>query len=486
MPDTDSSTKVYSKNDDATAPEDRVPLSQKVAYGIGSVPDLWGTWLYPGLVNQVFNIYLHVSPALISTALMVNRLADGVTDPLFGWMSDNTRTRFGRRRPYLLIFSILGGLFLPLLFLVSPHWSEMTYFWFILISSTLYISIMSGYSTPFNSLGAELTPDYHERTSVMAIRQALQRPFEIALFFGAAFTTLSWFNDPESGEPNLLLGAQVYCAILGALMIGAGLVTFFGTRERYYEKVVAHRQDKVPILDAFGMTLTCRPFRSQLAMAFAYGMGTSMVGTLGYYATVYYVCRGDVARGAWWNFIMGWSNMGLGLAGIAVFAFIARRQGKRHAMFCMQAFAILVFIGTWWLYDPERPWLQPLASGFIAFTGAGFWMLWSSMGADVIDYDELENGKRREGAFKACESWIMKVGMAIGVGASGYILSGTGFDAAREGEQTARALFNIRLYLAVIPVGGLLLAMWALSRFGLTQERMAGIRAQLEARRGRV
>src|SRR5690606_9601558 len=108
--------------------------------------------------------------------------------------------------------------------------------------------------------------------------------------------------------------------------------------------------------------LRCRPFRAQLAMALAYGMGTSMVGTLGYYATVYYVCGGDVALGSKWNLAMGISGMLLGLAGIPIYVAIARRVGKRHAMMAVQISAIGVFIGTWWLYNPAVPWLQVFAS----------------------------------------------------------------------------------------------------------------------------
>jgi GPH family glycoside/pentoside/hexuronide:cation symporter len=221
-------------------------------------------------------------------------------------------------------------------------------------------------------------------------------------------------------------------------------------------------------------------------MALAYGMGTSMVGTLGYYATVYYVCQGDVSLGSKWNFAMGVSNMVLGFAGIPVFAFVARRVGKRAAMAWVQIAAICAFIGTWWFYNPSAPWMQLFASGFIAFTGAGFWMLYGSIGADIIDYDELESGKRREGAFAACGSWIMKVGLALGMGVSGVVLDATGFDASLEGAQSEHALTMIRLYLAGIPVVGLLLALFVLSRFRLSREKMAEIRAQLEARRGTV
>lgn len=468
------------------APEDRVPLGQKVAYGLGTTNDMWGNWLYPGLVWPVFNIFLFVSPALVSTALMINRLIDAVSDPVFGWLSDNTRTRWGRRRPYILVGSILSGLCLPLLFWVGPGWSQNAYFWFMIISSGIYITIVSSFNMPYQSLGAELTPDYNERTSVFSFKSGIQKLPEVAMFFAAAFTTLSIFNDPATGKPNILRGAQVYCSILGVLMIGVGVLVAVVVKERYYHKVIQQKQPKIKIAETIYKTLRCRPFRAQLLMALAYGMGTSMVGTLGYYATVYYVCRGDVSLGSKWNFGMGLSNMALGFLGIPVFAFIARRLGKRLAMMWVQVSAMLVFIGTWWFYDPEHPLLQLFASGLIAFTGAGFWMLYGSIGADIIDYDELETGKRREGAFAACGSWIMKVGLALGIGVSGFVLSATGFDASRTGPQTEHTLTMIRLFLAIIPVIGLLLALLALSLFGLTPEKMSEIRNELEARRGRV
>jgi GPH family glycoside/pentoside/hexuronide:cation symporter len=130
--------------------------------------------------------------------------------------------------------------------------------------------------------------------------------------------------------------------------------------------------------------------------------------------------------------------------------------------------------------------MQLLACGFIAFTGAGFWMLFYSLLADVIDYDELQTGRRREGSFSACVSWISKMGMALGAGCSFFILQMVGFDAKLEGNQSDHTLFMIRILLAVIPVIGVIIALIALSRYPLTQAKMAEIRQQLEARRGKV
>lgn len=526
----------------ATAPEDRVPISQKIAYGIGVPIDTWGNWLYPNLVWPVFNLALGVPPWLISLALFLNRIVDAVADPFFGFWSDNTRTRWGRRRPFILIGGILAGVTMPLLFWVTPGWGssmflghEIThYFWYMVVSSACYIIIVGSANVPYQSFAAELTPNANERTSVFAYRTGVQKIIELALFAGAAFVTatawngattenvferlmlllsrtFTWFGEffgalftfhfealpplfanqfgwltPTEGVRNTLLGAKVYTTMLGAMMVGCSLIVFFFVRERYYQSVVDRKQERVKLSDTVWKVLGCRPFRAQLAMGFAYAMGTSMVGTLGYYTTVFYVCNGDQTVGGIWNFWMGAANSIFGFLGIPIFSFLAQRYGKKPAMICVQAAAVLVFIGTWWLYDPSTRWLQVFASGLISLTAAGFWMLYGSIGADVMDYDELQHGKRREGAFSACGMWIMKLGQAAGIGFSGIVLSSTGFDQALGANQTPGALFNMRLYLAAIPVIGLVIAYLFLKRFGLSRENLLDIRQQLEARRGKV
>ena len=516
------------------APEDRVPIRQKIAYGLGTANDMWGNWLYPTMVWPVFNMFLHVSPVLVSTALMVNRLIDAASDPFFGWISDNTRSRFGRRRPYILIGSILAGITLPMLMMVSPNWAENTLFIYMLISSAIYITITSSFNMPYQSLGNELTPDYTERTILFAYKGSIQKISEIASFafamfatstvwIGATFTDApakvkelfllfsSWMGDAFKslfsfdiasiveaaknpfywntgieGEPNVLLGGQVFTIGIGFMMVLVGIIVFFNVKERYYAKVVESNQEKISLSETIYKTLKCRPFRSQLAMSLSYGLSTSMLGSLGYYITVYYVCGGNITTGSAWNFGMGLAGMLCGLIGVPTYAYVARLFGKRASMMIVQISAILVFIASWWLYNPAIPWLQFFASGGIAFTQGGFWSIYGAIGADVIDYDELETHKRREGAFAATGTYIMKVGLALGIFMSGVVLTWTGFDAALGSNQAVDTLINIRLAFAAIPIAGLILAFVALLKFPLTREKMEEIRTELEARRGLV
>jgi GPH family glycoside/pentoside/hexuronide:cation symporter len=481
---------------------DRVPVIQKIGYGLGSAVDMWGHWLYPTLAFPVFNIFLGVPPWMVSLALMLLRILDAVSDPLFGWLSDNTRSRYGRRRPYILAGSILAGIGLPLLFCVSPGWGATPlhlnllvwrgdliiphYFWFMLGSSALYVPVMSCFNMPFQSLGAELTPDYHERTSVMMYRNCIQQVVCAGLAFGPQFATLSWFNDPATGKPDILRGAQVYTAILGALIVVAGIAVFSLVRERYYAKVVERHQAAIPLRETIWMALRCQPFRVQLIITLAFAIGTSMTGTLSFYDTAYYVCRGDIAAAGRWTALMGIAGMSMGFPGVLLFGYIARKHGKLVTMMIVLGTSTLAFAGTWWFYDPKNPWLQLLAMGSFSFSAAAFWTLLGSVNADVMDYDELETGKRREGAFASCSSWIMKFGLALGAGTCGLLLSGTGFDAKLEGAQSAQTLLMIRLMVAGVPIAGFIIAAIALRFFPLTQQRMAEIRRQLEARRGLV
>jgi GPH family glycoside/pentoside/hexuronide:cation symporter len=490
-----------------TAPEDRVPLAQKLGYGLGTFFDMWGHWLYPTIAFQIFGLYLGTSPFLIGWAVILNRIFDAVSDPVFGWLSDNARTRWGRRRPYMLAGAVAAGLGLPLLLAVAPGWSQHNYFFFMLLSSAVYLPMVSCFNMPYQSLGSELTPDYHERTSVFAFKNAVQKIPELGLFFFGRFFSMAvwvgadnsnvvdrlkqlltadaWRSAPDGAHVNMLLGAQVYLGLCGLIMLVAGFTCVALVRERYYSKLVAGKQARISIKETLWQTLRCRPFLIQKIMDMGYNMGLSMVGTLGLSATIYYVCAGNKSEGNWWNFWMGVSGMVLGFLGIPAFAAIARHLGKRQAMMGVLGSAILVFLASWWLYTPAIVWLQVFASGSIAFIGAGYWMLSGSIGADVMDFDELEGGRRREGSFAACSSWINKLAMAGGAGISFFILGWVGFD-SNVAVQTGHTIFMIRFLFAAIPIAGLTFSIFALLRFPLTQEKMAEIRQQLEARRGKV
>ncbi len=469
---------------------DRLSVHTKIAYGLGSGLDMWGLWLYPAVAFAVFNIYLGVEPWLVGLALTLIRIYDAFADPIVGWISDNIRSKYGRRRPFILIAGVLSGIGLPLLFMVSPSWVEINFlgvsaaFWYMVISSLIYIPIISSFTVPYNSLSNEMSPDYDERTSIMTYRSAMQKIFELANFYALRFTNLAWFLIPNGGK-NTLLGMRVYTSILGIIMAIFAIIIFLRVKERYYDKIVVNLKEKVSIKSSFYETLKCRPFRMMMGYGAAFTLGTSMVGSLGYYTTVYYVCAGDTISGDNWNFWMGIAFMIGGFLGAPTLNRVAHYIEKRNAVIVAGVIGIIGYGGSWYLYTPLIPWLQTIASGIMGMSAAGLWMLHSAIGADIIDYDELETGKRREGSFTACSSYILKLGNSGGYFISGLILGWAGFDSS-VAIQTPDTIFWIRTMLASIPVIGLIIVIMFILQVKLTKQKCAEIRTQLEERRGTV
>jgi GPH family glycoside/pentoside/hexuronide:cation symporter len=470
---------------------DRLPISTKAFYSLGTAVDMWGLWLYPAVAFAVFNMYLGVQPWLVGLALTLVRIWDAIADPIMGWLSDNFRSKYGRRRPFILIAGILSGLCLPILFLVSPSWVDIKFlgvtvvFWYMLLSTMIYMPIVSAFTVPYYSLGAEMTPDYEERTSIMAYRSMAQKVSELGNYYALRFTNLAWFLIPGTGQKNTLLGMQVYTSILGVAMAILAVIIFFKTKERYYEKVVLKDAKKISILSGFGEVLKCQPYRQMVIMGGAFTLGTSMVGALGYYATVFYVSGGDKIIGDNWQFWMGVAFMLGGIIGIPLLAKLSHRIGKREAAVAACIVGICGYGGSWFLYTPAIQWLQTISSGLMGMAAAALWMLHSSIGADIVDYDELNTGKRREGAFTSCASYVLKLGNSFGYFLSGLILTWSGFTWKLKA-QAPQTIFWIRASLASLPIVGLAVAIIFVLRVPLTKQKSEEIRRSLEARRGTV
>jgi GPH family glycoside/pentoside/hexuronide:cation symporter len=259
---------------------EHLPIFTKLAYSLGTAVDMWGLWLYPSVAFAVFNMYLGVEPWLVGLALTLIRIWDALIDPIVGWLSDNLRTRWGRRRPFILIAGILAGLCLPVLFMVAPSWADMKFlgvsvvFWYMIASTMLYYPIVSCFTVPYYSLGVEMSPDYHERTSIMSYRSMTQKVSELGNFYALRFTNLAWFLIPGTREKNTLLGMRIYTSILGVVMAIFAIIIFFRVKERYYETVVVKVKEKISILSGLGETLRCQPFRQLMVMGGAFTLGT--------------------------------------------------------------------------------------------------------------------------------------------------------------------------------------------------------------------
>ena len=468
-----------------TAPEDRIPFPQKVAYGLGAfVNNLLAGAI--GGMTIVLNLGLGMNPALVGLLGALPRLTDALTDPLMGYITDHTRSRWGRRRPWIFAGAIGAGLLFILLWQLPRGQSEGFYFVYFLVGSLLFYLGYTIFATPWVALGYELTPDYHERTRLMGVQN----------FIGQlAYVVTPWFLWVMQYEPlfdDLVAGAAGLSVAIGVFTIAVGVLPAIFLRERFKEVAAAEaeegasgfRHSMARFFQGFLATLRFRPFLKLCAATFLVFNGFILVASFQAYVIIYYVFSGDQSLGAQYA---GWSGTLAAVSTFVVITFVTwlgTRIGKRQTFFVCIGVSILGYGMKWVCYDPAHPMLLLLPTPFIAFGLGCLFTVMPSMIADVCDLDELETHERREGMFGSIFWWVVKLGMALALAGGGVLLNATGFDVALEGAQTARTIFLMRLFDVIVPMVSSALAIWAIATHTLTEEKAYEVRRQLEERRG--
>lgn len=465
------------KSATTTRPEDRVPLSSKLALGSGALLDNIGQHSVKQLALPVFNIGLGINPALVGLALTIFRLWDAFTDPTMGAISDGTRSRHGRRRPWMLLGAFLTGAIFPFLWFVSPEWSANVILGYFIVVGIVYFTAYTLFSVPYHALAFEMTPDYDEKTRLMTYRTIFNGIGGILTGWLYAFSQSKIFSDP-------LEGVKWMGILVGLFLIVAGSIPALVIRERYLKQVL--HQNTIGFWKGIGLTVTNRPFAILTVMAMLILVGGNAINSLGFYLNVYYVHHGDTGAA---SIIQGWAGTAFGIGTLIILpfiAYVATHIGKSATMYLALAFNIAGSISAWYLITPASPWLQliPFVMGVPGVMG--FWLMFSSMSADVCDHDEWKTGMRREGMFSAVYAWISKVAVSLSYGLSGLVVLLSGFQQELGAMQSEATIHWMRVIYSFGPVGLYILAGILLAWYPLNRRRMEEIRAELEERRGRV
>jgi GPH family glycoside/pentoside/hexuronide:cation symporter len=210
-----------------------------------------------------------------------------------------------------------------------------------------------------------------------------------------------------------------------------------------------------------------------------------LISSFQFYVIIYYVFRGDQARGAEYAGYAGTLGAISTFAVIFFITWLGTKIGKRRAFFVSTGISMLGYGMKWFAYDPDHPLLILLPTPFLAFGLGGLFTLMGSMIADVVDVDEIESFQRREGMFGAVFWWVVKLGMAAALAGGGFLLNATGFDVGLGGGQSERAITLMRLCDAFVPMIASGLAIWAIASYHITEEEAHTVRKVLEARRAR-
>lgn len=477
-----------------TSDRDTIPFVQKFIYGLGAfVNNLLGAAMSTMVI--VLNLGLGMNPALVGLLGALPRFIDAFTDPLMGYISDHTKSKWGRRRPYIFIGAIAAAIVFILLWQLPRDQSEDFYFWFFLIGSILFYLAYTVFATPWVALGYELTPDYHERTRIMAVQNFMgQFAWLVAPWFLLFMQNETLFSDMVEGAGWLALIIGIFTICIGVLpaifLVERHMPTL--TPKNIPEGEVQPIKQKglafalSDFFKGFLITLKFKPFLSLCGATFLVFNGFMMVSSFQSYVIIYYVFGGDQALGAEY---VGWAGTVSFIAtscAIFIVTKLSTLFGKRNAFFITIAISIFGYALKWICFTPDNPQLVLIPPIFFAFGLGGLFTLMGSMVADVCDLDELNTGERREGMFGSIFWWVVKLGLAAAMAAGGFLLNATGFDVALGGAQSAETLFYMRLADVFVPVICSIIAIWMVATYPITESMAAEVRQKLEQRRGKM
>lgn len=409
-----------------------------LGWGVGSLGTIT-------MINSVSALYLFflvsivgMQPALAGLLLFVSKVVDIVSDPLMGWISDRSNTRWGRRRPYMLGASLLCGVSLGLLFSL-PDLSSGTYFYgYLLLLLTIYTLAITAFNVPYLAMPAEMTDDYHERSRIMSYRAFFLVSGSFMGTAGSGLLLTLWGRD-----------ATAYARVgwvLGAIVTIAMLICVLSTSKARF---TTYRRPTVPVINQLKILLVNRPFHvlgGVKALQFLQ-LASGTTATLFFFLAVY-------GKAEELLFPFGVSVVLGSIIGLRGWLAVSLRIGKREMFMIALCFYVVAYL-TWLFADASDPLWMLMARGvFLGLSSGGIVMCSQSMITDVIDYDRRLSGLNREGVFSATFSFIEKTTYALGPLIVGSLLSLYGYDSSipRGQPQPDSAMFAVAMGQIWIPV----------------------------------
>lgn len=451
---------------------EKLSLSTKFAYGAGDM----GAGITATLLVFSFLIFLTnvagLSPGLAGTVLLIGKISDAINDPIIGVLSDRTKSRWGRRHSWMLFGSIPFGLFFFLQWIV-PHFSadpdinQLALFWYYVIIAVLFNIAFTAVNLPYTALTPELTQDYNERTSLNSFRFAFSIGGSIlALMIGLL---ISKFIE-NSSQQYFVIGLG--CAILSIFPI---YWCVWGTKERY----TSENPESIPILQQIKLALSNRPF--------LFVIGIYMCSWLAFQLTasvIPYFVTSWMKQDSYFEVALLVQVVAIIM--LFVWSRVSERIGKRMVYFMGMSMWIIAQAGLFFLQPGQVVGLYLLSMMAGVGVATAYLIPWSML-PDVIELDELNTGKRREGIFYAFMVLLQKLGLALGLFLVGLALESTGFISSTPGQplpaQPGSAMLAIRVAIGPLPTLILLIGLLLAYFYPISREVHTEILLKLRERR---
>lgn len=473
----------------AGAPK-RIPAVSKLGYGVGNV----GYSLPYQLSASLFMLYateiLKIPPAIAGGVGALSIVWDALTDPVVGYLSDNTSSRLGRRHPYVLLGGLAIAVTSYLLWTISPSASLAVRVALVAVILLLLKTALAAFFVPYLALGGELSEDYDQRSAIQGVRATFYLTGMILALGGAPIVFFR--SSPEF--PHGQLNPAVYPRMALAFSVVAALailICFFATLR--FVPALPQRTEEMRrrslslrhVLADFTDAMRNRELLVLVATIFILEAGFQFGITIGNHVNTYTYGLSGPQIG-----LLGLTVLGTSVLSQPFWVWFTKRYEKRTALVAGLVIGFVGFVGgpwthVWWKLFPIGPRVVVTLAIFMVVAGIGngaFMSIPNSMIADAADLEELRTGKRDEGLYFGAYTFAYKAGTACSWLLAGAALSLIGFVPGAGTQAEA-----VKFHLAMVPTYLLFaagpLALLAISRYSITRARWRETRTALDARR---
>lgn len=474
------------------AEADRVPLKEKLAYGIGGLMDGGGVSMM-SCVMVAFMEHNGIALGLATTIFMIAKLWDAITDPFMGFISDNTRGKWGRRKPYMFWGGISLLLCIFLVFLPVREWGMSVggFTAYIILMYLLWNTCSTVTQVPYCSMASDITPSFRERNNANTVKLVFTAiasglGYVLPLLFIEALKTdkANWLFMPKiDGVQFWLLMSIIFGVLFGGGLVICGLFV----KERINPKTPKRHFNFKQFVNSYAVPYKNRSYRWHIAMYVSAFACMDMISALAvYYAT-------DVWKG-YKLFGMDMSSLfiiaPLMVAAVVMFPLARVMMDKKSKQFAFRMGLPFYIGGGIMLAIMDPSWAPPILVPIVALImGLGFggaqmmpWIIFP----DTVDVAEMATGQRPTGTYSGMMTLARKVGGALAVGFVGWVIDPFYLPKDQlgpDGMQPQEALLAIRLVLGITVAVLITIALISSFRYKVTSAKLTRIRYFIEARK---
>lgn len=414
-------------------------ITQKLALGGGFFAMLFASQAVLILAIPFYQMTLGVDPFLLSLAMALPIVVGAVITPWIGYLSDHWQSRFGRRRPFIVVGSVLSAGLFGAIWMVPQDWGigwQLVYFSLIYLLFHLTSLLVA---VPTTSLSYELSREPSQRRAIMAITTYFIKAASLLNQWLFPLASLAVFG-------SIVAGIQWVGWTVGIVLIGLmGLLPALFCKERGGD---SHRIYADSFWHSIKQLFSNRLLSLLMLICLLQLGGCVFAASMDYYLLVYYVSAGDIVDGAFWKGVLSSAYALAGFASVPLVSWLAKRKGKLNALGWILALSVVGAIAKWFLFVPAIGWWIALDALLCTSVWTAMTTLIPVLNADLSDQHSLRDKRPKAGMYAAIYNGTCAIASIIALLASGLALNAIGFEASLGASQSPQTILSMRLILS--------------------------------------